>query len=197
MRLGIFVLVGTLAALLGSPTARAERSEIAWMFEQFEPSSKATVKGKHATRSERRQTRLRVASLESSSDALEDAQPQRRRSARAEVRQRVRVASLEREVSVADVGARYSGVGPRPRKWCGWWMRTQRGGGPEFNVAWNWRNYGSPIPGPQIGAVVVWRHHVGEIVGQTADGRWIVRSGNDGGRVRERVRSVAGAIFRI
>jgi len=31
----------------------------------------------------------------------------------------------------------------------------------------------------------------------TASGEWIVRSGNDGGRVRERPRSVAGAVFRI
>jgi hypothetical protein len=91
---------------------------------------------------------------------------------------------------------RFSGVGPRPRRWCGWWMRTRRGGGPAFNVAWNWRNYGRPTS-PQVGAVVVWRHHVGEIVGQASNGRWIVRSGNDGGAVRTRARSVAGAIFRI
>ena len=44
---------------------------------------------------------------------------------------------------------------------------------------------------------MVWPHHVGMITGQTADGRWIVRSGNDGRRVRERPRSVAGAVFRI
>lgn len=90
----------------------------------------------------------------------------------------------------------HQGVGGRPRAWCGWWMRTQRGGGPEYNLAWNWRNYGS-ASGPQVGAVVVWRHHVGEIVGQASNGQWIVRSGNDGGRVRERARSVSGAIFRI
>lgn len=88
------------------------------------------------------------------------------------------------------------GVGKRPRKWCGWWMRTQLGGGPEFNVAWNWRKYGSPS-GPQIGAIVVWRHHVGIITGRAANGKWIVKSGNDGGRVRERARSVKGAVFRI
>jgi hypothetical protein len=28
-------------------------------------------------------------------------------------------------------------------------------------------------------------------------GQWIVKSGNDGGRVRERPRSVAGAVFRV
>lgn len=88
------------------------------------------------------------------------------------------------------------GVGKRPRKWCGWWMRTQLGGGPHLNVAWNWRNYGRPS-GPQVGAVVVWRHHVGIITGRAANGKWIVKSGNDGGRVRERARSVKGAIFRI
>lgn len=87
-------------------------------------------------------------------------------------------------------------AGGRPRKWCGWYMRTRRGGGPEYNLAWNWRKYGR-ASGPQVGAVVVWRHHVGEITGRSADGRWIVRSGNDGGRVRERPRSVAGAIFRV
>jgi hypothetical protein len=97
--------------------------------------------------------------------------------------------------------SRYSGdytggLGPRPRRWCGWWMRSQRGGGPHLNVAWNWSRWGSPTV-PQIGAVVVWRHHVGEIVGQAANGMWIVRSGNDGGAVRTRARSVAGAVFRI
>ena len=98
--------------------------------------------------------------------------------------------------TVLPMQARHSGVGPRPSRWCGWWMRTQRGGGPEFNLAWNWRKYGRPTSA-QVGAVVVWRHHVGEIVGQAPNGMWIVRSGNDGGRVRERARSVAGAIFRI
>ncbi len=87
-------------------------------------------------------------------------------------------------------------VGPRPKAWCGWWMRTQLGGGPEFNLAWNWRKYGRPTH-PQVGAVVVWRHHVGIITGRAPNGQWIVKSGNDGGKVRERARSVAGAIFRI
>jgi hypothetical protein len=88
------------------------------------------------------------------------------------------------------------GVGPRPSRWCGWWMRTQKGGGSELNLARNWKNWGRPT-GPRVGAVVVWNHHVGMITGRTADGNWIVKSGNDGGRVRERPRSVAGAVFRI
>jgi hypothetical protein len=75
-------------------------------------------------------------------------------------------------------------------------MRTQLGGGPEYNLAANWRNYGRPSP-PQVGAVVVWPHHVGIITGQASNGKWIVKSGNDGGRVRERAQSIAGAVFRM
>lgn len=90
----------------------------------------------------------------------------------------------------------HASAGGRPARWCGWWMRTQKGGGPEMNLARNWTRWGRPS-GPRVGAVVVWPHHVGMITGQTADGRWIVRSGNDGRRVRERPRSVAGAVFRI
>jgi hypothetical protein len=89
-----------------------------------------------------------------------------------------------------------SGLGGRPARWCGWWMRTQKGGGPELNLAANWRHWGRPTS-PRVGAVVVWSHHVGMITGQTAGGEWIVKSGNDGGAVRERPRSVAGAVFRI
>ena len=89
-----------------------------------------------------------------------------------------------------------SSVEGRPRQWCGWWMRTQKGGGPDLNLAANWRRWGSPS-GPQIGAVAVWPHHVGMITGRTTNGQWIIKSGNDGGAVRERARSVAGAVFRI
>ena len=92
--------------------------------------------------------------------------------------------------------ARATGNNAKPRRWCGWWMRQQRGGGPHLNVAWNWRSYGASS-GPQVGAVVVWRHHVGQIVGRASNGRWLVQSGNDGGAVRTRARSVKGAIFRI
>jgi hypothetical protein len=86
-------------------------------------------------------------------------------------------------------------MGARPARWCGWWMRTQKGGGPELNLARNWTHWGRPS-GPKVGAVVVWPHHVGMITGRAASGQWIVKSGNDGGQVRERPRSVAGAVFR-
>src|SRR5215470_5567368 len=66
----------------------------------------------------------------------------------------------------------HASAGGRPARWCGWWMRTQKGGGPEMNLARNWARWGRPS-GPRVGV----------ITGQTADGRWIVRSGNDGGRM--------------
>jgi len=127
-------------------------------------------------------------------------QKAKRRRASASTRSYRRTASARPEgisyLGATSIARSYSGAGPRPRKWCGWWMRTQRGGGPEYNVAWNWRNYGRPAA-PQVGAVVVWRHHVGEIVGQAANGQWIIRSGNDGGAVRSRARSIKGALVRI
>jgi hypothetical protein len=100
------------------------------------------------------------------------------------------------EIRVTATARASAGVGPRPARWCGWWMRTQLGGGPELNLARNWASWGRPS-GPQVGAVVVWSHHVGMITGRSASGQWIVKSGNDGGRVRERPRSVAGAVFRV
>jgi hypothetical protein len=97
-----------------------------------------------------------------------------------------------REPANSDTG----GLGPRPAQWCGWYMRSLLGGGPEYNLAANWRNYGNATS-PQVGAVVVWAHHVGIITGRGSDGQWIVKSGNYSGRVHEGARSVAGATFRI
>jgi hypothetical protein len=83
----------------------------------------------------------------------------------------------------------------RPGAWCGWYMRGQVGSdpGPSYNLARSWAHYGSDAGGPTVGAIVVWRHHVGKIVGQDK-GQWIVQSGNDGHAVRARPRSLAGAI---
>ena len=88
----------------------------------------------------------------------------------------------------------YSYAG-RPAAWCGWYMRTQVGAdpGPQYNLARAWAHYGSNAGGPSVGAIVVWPHHVGKIVGQE-NGHWIVQSGNDGHAVRTRPRSLAGAI---
>jgi len=89
-------------------------------------------------------------------------------------------------------GHHYAG---RPAAWCGWYMRGQVGSdpGPSYNLARSWAHYGSNAGGPSVGAIVVWRHHVGKIVGQE-NGQWIVQSGNDGHAVRTRPRSLAGAI---
>ncbi len=104
-------------------------------------------------------------------------------------------AGLTKKVEKPAKPGRHS-VGPRPSRWCGWWMRTQFGGGPEYNLARNWAKRGRGLNGPRVGAVVVWSHHVGYITGRNEAGQWIVKSGNDGGRVRERPRSVRGAVFR-
>lgn len=120
-----------------------------------------------------------------------DEKPTRR--ARTQRRHRDREESGNGEGSLS--GSHHSGLGGRPSAWCGWYMRTRHGGGPEYNLAANWAHRGSPS-GPHVGAIVVWSHHVGEITGQAANGKWIVLSGNDSHRVRERARSVSGAVFR-
>lgn len=83
----------------------------------------------------------------------------------------------------------------RPAAWCGWYMRTQVGQdpGPQYNLARAWAHYGVNAGGPSVGTIVVWRHHVGKIVGRE-NGQWVVRSGNDGHAIRTRARSLAGAI---
>ena len=87
-----------------------------------------------------------------------------------------------------------AGYGGRPRAWCGWEMRQLVGSdpGPEYNLARNWAHWGHAGP-PGIGAVVVWAHHVGKIVGQE-NGKWIIQSGNDGNRVRTRPLPIGNAI---
>ena len=67
--------------------------------------------------------------------------------------------------------------------------------GVAFNLARNWAHWGRAAT-PGVGVMVVWSHHVGKITGRTADGQWIVTSGNDGHAVRTRPRSLAGAMSR-
>lgn len=80
------------------------------------------------------------------------------------------------------------------RNWCGCFLASYLGK-PDRSLwlARNWARVGSNAGGPAVGAIVVWRHHVGIITGRSGSG-WIVKSGNDGRAVRERVRSLAGAI---
>lgn len=90
-------------------------------------------------------------------------------------------------------------VGGRPagcpaRLWCGCYLAHYLGmPRRDLWLARNWASVGSDAGGAAVGTVVVWRHHVGIITGRTASG-WVVKSGNDGHAVRERVRSLAGAI---
>jgi hypothetical protein len=95
--------------------------------------------------------------------------------------------------SPATAGAR---LDARPRAWCGWYARhylVSRDPGQAYNRAALWARWGRQAQAA-VGAIVVWAHHVGKIVGQDANGNWIIRSGNDGHRVRERPRSLARAI---
>jgi hypothetical protein len=87
-------------------------------------------------------------------------------------------------------------------RWCGIYARSHlvsRDPGTKYNIACNWQGYGSPSYAHE-GAMVVWcsrhHHHVGKITGPCNGGMCVVTSGNDGGMVRSRLRSVAGAIFR-
>lgn len=85
---------------------------------------------------------------------------------------------------------------PRPHAWCGWYARhylVSRDPGPLFNLARAWAHWGQATVA-SVGAMVVWPHHIGKITGRDANGNWIVKSGNDGHRVRERARSLKGAI---
>jgi hypothetical protein len=85
--------------------------------------------------------------------------------------------------------------GHRAHAWCGSYLSKYLGK-PDRRLALarSWADEGMNAGGPGVGVVVVWRHHVGIITGQTPDGQWIVHSGNDGGAVRTRPRSLAGAI---
>jgi len=93
-------------------------------------------------------------------------------------------------------------VQAKPWRWCGWYARhnlVTNDPGEKFNAACEWLTYGRPTSA-HVGALVIWcsraHHHVGKIVATDANGNFVVRSGNDGGSVRSRVRSVEGAQFR-
>ena len=96
-----------------------------------------------------------------------------------------------RYTAQSEFGGQYGG---RPAAWCGWEMRqlVSSDPGPTFNLARNWAHWGHAAPAG-IGAVVVWSHHVGKIVGQES-GMWVIESGNDDHMIRTRPRSIAGAI---
>jgi len=79
--------------------------------------------------------------------------------------------------------------------WCGIYLSQHLGKHDRrLWIAREWAREGHDAGGPGEGVVVVWPHHVGLIVGRYSNGQWLVHSGNDGGRVRTRPRSIAGAI---
>lgn len=81
-----------------------------------------------------------------------------------------------------------------PKAWCGCYLAHYMGM-PERKDLWrarNWAKIGRSTR-PKIGAIVVWRNHVGVIVGKRKDG-WVIRSGNDDNKIRVRVRPVNRAI---
>jgi hypothetical protein len=78
--------------------------------------------------------------------------------------------------------------------WCGCWLRHQFGfENVRLNAARAWTTVGEATE-PVVGAVVVWRHHVGVLTRRLSDKIWVVKSGNDGDAVRERPRSIKNAI---
>lgn len=81
-----------------------------------------------------------------------------------------------------------------PHAWCGCYLAAHLGiPNRSLWLARNWANIGSPVSGPQVGAIAVWPHHVGKIT--AVDGnRILLLSGNDGHAVRERWRPVRGII---
>ena len=83
------------------------------------------------------------------------------------------------------------------REWCGCWLAHRlgigSGAGRSLWLAANWAHWGSPSA-LMPGAVVVYRHHVVQVISLAGAGRFLAISGNDGNAVRVRARSVAGAI---
>lgn len=73
-------------------------------------------------------------------------------------------------------------VDARPRAWCGWWLRHELGvSDSKYDLAHAWMGYGhATFPHP--GAVgVMWRRHVGKVVGFCRNGV-LLKSGNTWGR---------------
>ena len=89
-------------------------------------------------------------------------------------------------------------LGPRPRAWCGWWMRKHTGRlDRDLNRARAWLRF--PRTSPRPGAIVVWARgkrggHVGQIVEVIDRCTALVISGNDGGAVRTRERNICNAL---
>ncbi len=185
MSFGYRLAVVTLGVGCVATTAKAESEANAWMpwnTTSAKSAERPAAAERIARRVERPERVSRPVALASRPVAVTQSEPRA-------------VGSYQPSERLA-LNADTTSLGPRPTQWCGWYMRSLRGGGPEFNVAANWRSYGSPGQ-PQVGAIVVWDHHVGLITGRTESGEWIVKSGNWSNSVHEGPRSIAGATVRV
>ena len=90
-----------------------------------------------------------------------------------------------------------------PQDWCGCWLATYLGIKDqklwrELWVARNWMAYGKPADGPAPGVIAVYGRgaggHVGIVTSVKRPGFVVLKSGNDGGIVRERERTSEGII---
>lgn len=186
MHIRLLAAIAALITMVAATSAEASRHSVRDQDDSF---------AQEQSDDEEAAPRKRAASRQKAVSGDDADRPARRTSERAP-RHSAERAPRQRSVADDEGGTRHSGLGPRPGAWCGWYMRSRHGGGPEFNLAANWRRWGSP-GSPQIGAIVVWPHHVGEIVGRSSDGQWIVLSGNDSGQVKRRPRSISGATVRV
>ena len=101
---------------------------------------------------------------------------------------------------VVATAERYRGTNPtgRSHDWCAEFAnlvleRTgHRGSGSA--LARSFASYGKPAPGPVPGAIVVFPHHVGFVIGSAGPGRIRIVSGNHGHRVGDGVYSTRRAI---
>jgi len=101
---------------------------------------------------------------------------------------------------VVVMAQRYRGTNPtgRSHDWCAEFanlvLRRTGHRGSGSALARSFASYGRPAPGPVPGAIVVFPHHVGFVMGSDGHGRIRVVSGNHGHRVGEGFYSTRRAI---
>ena len=203
MRYWILTAAAILAALTLAHTAAEAHGRAlyrvkcagAWCWITSEPERRQDAKKRRGAGAAHQHRRVAKSSLSNRAHGRD----RRHATARAEnsILPSPAIAASSAPVSIA---RRYIGGNPTgwSHVWCGAFMRlVMRSAGlpdlPDGNLARAWSHYGRPSS-PRPGAIVVWSHHVGLIAALRSDGRAIVISGNDGHRVRERVRSIASAI---
>jgi uncharacterized protein (TIGR02594 family) len=101
---------------------------------------------------------------------------------------------------VVAAAERYRGTNPTgwSHQWCAAFANLvlERTGyrGSGSAAARSFAHYGSPAPGPVPGAIIVFPHHVGFVIGTAGPGRVRVVSGNHGHRVGDGIYSTRGVI---